>query len=467
MAENNDQQRKRSRVTNDPLDLYTSDPMSLATLEELDEIKAEQIKSQELINALKKDNILLQSQLKALKNCHEVEILSKNTLIKNLIAEKAEAKARVVEHMKANKETTEAFEEAKSGNTRKMNEWESRERKLLLEIKVVREEYNKLLLEKEKEIKANHLEAKKSHKGVKIENKRFQERLTDTAQLIHQLKTHVDDLSQAVVDNNTKHNPALDIKGLLSSSKSILEFSNKIMEETQDQHKELQLLSQNSNVREKVGVTPSKEEGFEGVVLQLLDNPDTTKRAARIDTVNRLKEENRLLLRERLSDVEDPSAVVSLPKVSITNLQKDMEELHEAVKAKQKRIDRLIENWKVKNEKQLQYIQDLLGYKLTFRANDIIQLESIFVPYHKLTFYVNMAEGKDEAKLKIMGTMKDFYMDTLLGGIYESFIKQDKNIPAFMNAAGQELYIQHKMEEEEKGMAAFEDSEEGMVVAEE
>lgn len=229
----------------------------------------------------------------------------------------------------------------------------------------------------------------------------------------------------------------------------------------------MQLWSQNSNVQEKVGVTPSKEEGFEGVVLQLLDNPDTTKRVARIDTVKRLKEENRLLLRARLSDVEDPSAVVSLPKVSITNLQKEMEELHEAVKAKQKRIDRLIENWKVKNEKQLQYIQDLLGYKLTFRANDIIQLESIFVPYHKLTFYVNMAEGKDEAKLKIMGTMKDFYMDTLLGGIYESFIKQDKNISAFMNAAGQELYIQHKMEEEEKGMAVFEDLEEGMVVAEE
>lgn len=63
--------------------------MSFATLEELDETKAEQIKSQELIKTLKKDNILLQSQLKALKDCHEVEILSKNTLIKDLVAEKA------------------------------------------------------------------------------------------------------------------------------------------------------------------------------------------------------------------------------------------------------------------------------------------------------------------------------------------------------------------------------------------
>lgn len=46
--------------------------------------------------------------------------------------------------------------------------------------------------------------------------------------------------------------------------------------------------------------------------------------------------------------------------------------------------------------------------------------------------------------------MKVFYMNTLLHGLYEFFIKQDKYIPAFMNAEGQELFIQHKMEEEEK-----------------
>lgn len=74
------------------------------------------------------------------------------------------------------------------------------------------------------------------------------------------------------------------------------------------------------------------------------------------------------------------------------------------METKQKRINQLkIENWKVKNEKQLEYIQALVGYSLFFRSNDIIRLESVFDPYDKLAFYVNMAKGKDDAKLEIRG----------------------------------------------------------------
>ncbi|KAG1463483.1 hypothetical protein G6F56_005274 [Rhizopus delemar] len=169
-------QRKRSRVTYGILDFYTSGPMSIAASEELNEIKAEQKKNQELINTLKKENILLNSQLKAIKGCHNAETLSKNARIEDLIVKNAEAEARAVYHMKANKETTEALEEAKSEHIRKANKWESRERVLLSEIEAVREdsygkidEYGRLMIqkeeveketaEKEKEIEINHLNA--------------------------------------------------------------------------------------------------------------------------------------------------------------------------------------------------------------------------------------------------------------------------------------------------------------------
>lgn len=52
---------------------------------------------------------------------------------------------------------------------------------------------------------------------------------------------------------------------------------------------ELQLLSQNPNVCKKVGAALRKEEAFEGRVLQLLDHPDTTKRATSTGTINRLR----------------------------------------------------------------------------------------------------------------------------------------------------------------------------------
>lgn len=63
--------------------------MSIAASEELNEIKAEQKKNQELINTLKKENILLNSQLKAIKGCHNAETLSKNARIEDLIVKNA------------------------------------------------------------------------------------------------------------------------------------------------------------------------------------------------------------------------------------------------------------------------------------------------------------------------------------------------------------------------------------------
>ncbi|KAI9277625.1 hypothetical protein BY458DRAFT_472064 [Sporodiniella umbellata] len=335
-------------------------------------------------------------------------------------------------------------------------------------------------------------------------------RIVELEQLLAQYKKTVDDqcveLSNLVMSKPTPNVISSGPYDSLSSGKKIVEILSRIIGESREQCQELaENRAENSMLKKELssasreneadidntqtannkkedendadnttkdneGVsgdkikTPSEPGAFEGRILELVENPDTTKRAARIELVTQLKNENAQLLKARLSTVNNDESFISIPKITVESLQKDIDETKEVVETKQKRIDRLLVNWNLQNEKQNEIIQALLGYKVSIRPNGIVRLENGFVSHTKLAFYVNLANGKDEAKLRVVGSMKDFYMDTLLHGLYESYIEQDKNIPAFLNAAGQELYIQYKSEKDE--IQARELEEEGEVMDE-
>ncbi|KAG1352781.1 hypothetical protein G6F62_002584 [Rhizopus arrhizus] len=196
-------------------------------------------------------------------------------------------------------------------------------------------------------------------------------------------------------------------------------------------------------------------------ILQLIENPDFIIRTVRSDNLKRLYEENQAFLNSKLSAVEDDASYVSVPKVSIVNLQTTIGELQKKIETKEKRIKRLLTYWEKQNERLHETIQFVLGYKITLRDDGIVKIESSFVDRKRLTFFVNMSDDTDEAKLRIVGAHKDYYMDMLLHDAYQTYIEQDKNIPAFLNAAGQELFVQYKQKQDEASVNEQVEGEEG------
>ncbi|KAG0747176.1 hypothetical protein G6F16_008800 [Rhizopus arrhizus] len=196
-------------------------------------------------------------------------------------------------------------------------------------------------------------------------------------------------------------------------------------------------------------------------ILQLIENPDFLIRTVRSDNLKRLYEENQAFLNSKLSAVEDDVSYVSVPKVSIVNLQTTIGELQKKIETKEKRIKRLLTYWEKQNERLHETIQFVLGYKITLRDDGIVKIESSFVDRKRLTFFVNMSDDTDEAKLRIVGAHKDYYMDMLLHDAYQTYIEQDKNIPAFLNAAGQELFVQYKQKQDEASVNEQVEGEEG------
>lgn len=184
-------------------------------------------------------------------------------------------------------------------------------------------------------------------------------------------------------------------------------------------------------------------------ILQLIENPDFIIRTVRSDNLKRLYEENQAFLSNKLSAVEDDASYVSVPKASIVNLQTTIGELQKKIETKEKRIKRLLTYWEKQNERLHETIQFVLGYKITLRDDGIVKIESSFVDRKRLTFFVNMSDDTDEAKLRVVGAHKDYYMDMLLHDAYQTYIEQEKNIPAFLNAAGQELFVQYKQKQDE------------------
>ncbi|KAI8643696.1 hypothetical protein BD408DRAFT_414398 [Parasitella parasitica] len=184
-------------------------------------------------------------------------------------------------------------------------------------------------------------------------------------------------------------------------------------------------------------------------ILELLDNPASKDLAIRTSLLDRLKKENADLLNQVRSTHTDTD-VVTVPKSTLSNLEAKNQELQAALQSREKRIDRLHSVWEAKVNETSSQIRQLLGYNVIFRNDGVTRLESILVDPTELAFNVKIGDAHGESErgmLRMVGSKKEHFMQQL-EDIYRVYIIQDRNIPAFLNAAAQEFYVDAKQQQE-------------------
>ncbi|OBZ90754.1 Spindle assembly checkpoint component MAD1 [Choanephora cucurbitarum] len=176
--------------------------------------------------------------------------------------------------------------------------------------------------------------------------------------------------------------------------------------------------------------------------LTVLDNPLSQDYAIRKSLLQRLQKENQSLL-DQLADKSGDTILI--PAISLENLKIEKTELQATIESRDKRIARLHAVWGNKIQQIVTEIQLLLGYNVNFRNDDLIRLEHALVDPTELAFLVKLETTQDETQgiLRFVGSKRDAYMSQLQD-IYQTYIIQDRNIPAFLNAAAQDIYVHYK-----------------------
>lgn len=82
-------------------------------------------------------------------------------------------------------------------------------------------------------------------------------------------------------------------------------------------------------------------------------------------------------------------------------------------------------------------IQSLLGYSMDFRSDGTVRVCSTSVHESELVFLFKSG-ANDEVNFRIVGSMKDEYMQRLQG-TYDTFVHEQHNIPAFLSSVTLEL----------------------------
>lgn len=184
-------------------------------------------------------------------------------------------------------------------------------------------------------------------------------------------------------------------------------------------------------------------------ILTLIDNPASRDLAVRTSLLERLEKENADLLRQISSEAVSDTDLITVPKSSLINLEAKTEKLQSDLQAREKRIQRLHTIWETKINETSSQIRQLLGYNVIFRSDGVTRLESILVDPTELAFIVKIGDTHSESeqgKLRMVGSKKEHYMKQL-EDIYQLYIIQDRNIPAFLCAAAQDLYVNAKQQE--------------------
>ena len=117
-------------------------------------------------------------------------------------------------------------------------------------------------------------------------------------------------------------------------------------------------------------------------VLELKDNPVSQDFAIRTETLNSLKEENKLLLEQlKKSSLSTTSSnEEGLPKQTVLNITKEKEQLEKELSDKDKRMLRLKNIFSDKAVEFREAIYSLLGYRVQFLPNGRVRLNSAFMP---------------------------------------------------------------------------------------
>jgi hypothetical protein len=186
--------------------------------------------------------------------------------------------------------------------------------------------------------------------------------------------------------------------------------------------------------------TTSDQEQSDQRILSLLQNPAAETYSIRREQLERLQKENRDLIKMQAKDVHD-LATVTLPKSSITNYELQITSVTNQLEAKDRRIQRMRSVFDEKVADTRSQIRSLLGYDVVFRNDGAVRLESIFVDGAELAFLVKEKSQDEKVILRIVGTNKDKYMHQLQDD-YNMYIAHGENIPAFLNSAAINLYVE-------------------------
>ncbi|KAI8051840.1 hypothetical protein BDF21DRAFT_432211 [Thamnidium elegans] len=85
-------------------------------------------------------------------------------------------------------------------------------------------------------------------------------------------------------------------------------------------------------------------------------------------------------------------------------------------------------------------VRELLGYNIIFRSDSIVRMEPVVVGSGELSFLIKYTDREnEEIVLRIVGSNKELYIEQF-HDIYQTYVIEDGNIPAFLNAAALELY---------------------------
>jgi hypothetical protein len=176
-------------------------------------------------------------------------------------------------------------------------------------------------------------------------------------------------------------------------------------------------------------------------ILQLVDNPASKEFAIRKSLLERLEKENQDLLHQQLENITD----ITL-KSSIDNLKTKIQTLKDELEAKQKHIQRLHTIFENKVQESSTRVRQLFGFTVIARPDGLIRLESPWVDPSELTFLIKL-DGDGSSILRMIGSKAPEYRDSL-DDLYQTYIIADLNLPAFLNAAAQELYVSYKESQE-------------------
>lgn len=166
-------------------------------------------------------------------------------------------------------------------------------------------------------------------------------------------------------------------------------------------------------------------------VLEMRDNPISQDYAIRSETLNALKEENRLLL-EKLKNGGDNangsvSAQTGLPQQTMLNLSKEKETLEKQLSDKDKRMLRLKNIFSDKAVEFREAIYSLLGYKVQFLPNGRVRLNSAYHTPPDGGGILFQSNDNDQGTMKVEDGSLEGIEDLL-----KFWVNERESIPCFM-----------------------------------
>lgn len=163
-------------------------------------------------------------------------------------------------------------------------------------------------------------------------------------------------------------------------------------------------------------------------VLEMRDNPLSQDYAIRTETLNALKEENRLLL-EKLNSggsVQSEAQHSNLPQQTTLNLIKEKEGLEQQLSDKDKRMLRLKGIFSDKAVEFREAIYSLLGYRVQFLPNGRVRLNSAYTASESGGILFQSNED-DQGTMKVEDGGLEGVEDLL-----RFWVNERESIPCFM-----------------------------------